>query len=311
MVSILSEKAILHIFGEDKTILITGSKGSGKTNFAGVIMFVLISLGFKIWTNINFFKEENWELAKKYKKLSSSVRYVARHQDIITVKKLSNALTGMINSGPKGKVLILDEAGIHAPSDRATSKATKMIKDLNKVIRHFETCFILITQVKGSVPPDLRENDVDFHFRIKKRGRVYRVEIGVRKVEIDDETGEEYITFPTKKTFRIPLSKYPIDGKFPTGFEIDIDLKEMLDRLSEAEDSIEIMDRGKGKTIIEDMMDHGIKKHKSTKKELIMNEFYNETNLTLKGIAKKYDTSYQHVCNLHRQFLQETKKEDN
>ena len=94
------------------------------------------------------------------------MRYVARHQDIITVKKLSYALTGMINSGPKGKALILDEAGIHAPSDRATSKATKMIKDLNKVIRHFETCFILITQVKGSVPPDLRESVLNKIFYI-------------------------------------------------------------------------------------------------------------------------------------------------
>ena len=108
--------------------------------------------------------------------------------------------------------------------------------------------------MKGSIPPDLREKDVDYHFRVKKIGRVYKVEIGVREVEVDDETGEEYITFPTKKSFIIPLSKYPIDGKFPTGFEVDIDLKEMLDKLSEAEDSIELMDKGLGQKIIEEMM---------------------------------------------------------
>lgn len=250
----LTEKELLHIFGEDKTILVTGTKGSGKTNLAGVIMFLLINLGFKIWTNINFFKETNWDDAKKYGKLSHNVRYIPPHSNITTIKKLSIALKGMIVSGVVGKALIVDEAGIHAPSDRATSRETKVIKDLNKVIRHFETCFILITQVKGSVPPDLREKDVDFHFRVKKSGRYYEVEIGVRDVEVNDETGEEYITFPTRKTFMIPLSKYPIDGKFPTGFDIDIDLKEMLDLLSEAEDSIEIMHRGVGEGIIDGMI---------------------------------------------------------
>ena len=43
----------------------------------------------------------------------------------------------------------------------------------------------------------------------------------------------------------------------------------------------------------------------ATTKEQIMTEFYNETKLTLKGLAKKYKTSYQNVCNIHAKFLQE------
>jgi len=35
-------------------------------------------------------------------------------------------------------------------------------------------------------------------------------------------------------------------------------------------------------------------------------EFYNDTKLTLKGLAKKYKTSYQNVKNIHAEFLQET-----
>ena len=50
------------------------------------------------------------------------------------------------------------------------------------------------------------------------------------------------------------------------------------------------------------------KKQKLSKKEKIMNEFWNETNLTLKGIAKKYGTSYQYVKNLHNAFIQENNK---
>lgn len=44
----------------------------------------------------------------------------------------------------------------------------------------------------------------------------------------------------------------------------------------------------------------------ASKKEQIMTEFYNGTKLTLKGLAKKYKTSYQVVCNIHAKFKQET-----
>lgn len=45
---------------------------------------------------------------------------------------------------------------------------------------------------------------------------------------------------------------------------------------------------------------------KATKKEQIMTEFYNGTKLTLKGLAKKYKTSYQYVRGVRSEFLQET-----
>ena len=49
------------------------------------------------------------------------------------------------------------------------------------------------------------------------------------------------------------------------------------------------------------------KKPKLSKKDLIKAEFYNETPLSLKGLAKKYKTSYQYVKNLHNTFLQDIK----
>lgn len=42
------------------------------------------------------------------------------------------------------------------------------------------------------------------------------------------------------------------------------------------------------------------------KKDIIKSKFYNGTDLTLRGLAKKYKTSYQNVCNIHADFLQET-----
>ena len=60
--------------------------------------------------------------------------------------------------------------------------------------------------------------------------------------------------------------------------------------------------------IIEEMLRKQKEKEKPkvTKKDLIMAEFYNDTGISLKALAKKYKTSYQNVCNIHADFLQET-----
>lgn len=250
-------EALRDIFGEDKTILVTGSKGEGKTNLAGVIKQTLVEiLGKAVWTNIHYFKIENVEKAKQIKKLADKPGhvYIPKPELIHVIKNLSEVILGIVESVLEGKVFVLDEAGIHADSSNASSKSTRTIKQLNRIIRHFDCCFIIITQTKGSVPPDLRKNDVDYHFRIKKTRQGYILEIGKKKVETDEFTGEEKISFPTIKKIRVPLCKYPLDGKFPTGFKIDIDLKETLDRLSEVEDSIEMMDKGKGREILLEMI---------------------------------------------------------
>lgn len=296
----LEKEALMDIFAEDKTILVTGSKGDGKTNLTGVIIQTLVEiLGKAIWTNTHFFKMDNVKKAKKLGKLADMPGhiYVPKPEQVHVVKSLSEVLLGVVDSVLEGKIFFLDEAGIHADSSNALSKSTRTIKQLNRIVRHFDCCFIIITQTKGSVPPDLREKDVDFHFRIKKTRQGYISEIGRKRVEVDEFTGEEKVTFPTVKKIRVPLCKYPLDGKFPTGFSIDIDLKEALDRLSEVEDSIEMMDKGKGREIILEMIEDkkNGKKVKVTKKEMVDDKLLMHPDEPISAIAALSDCTERYA----------------
>ena len=307
----LPKDALKHIFGEDKTILVTGSKGDGKTNLGSVIQETLVELlGYKTWTNMHFFAPENIAEAIKRKKLAnvSGHIYVEKPQQIHVVKSLSEVLLGIVDSVSGGKVFILDEAGIHADSSVAASKSTRTIKQLNRIIRHFECCFIILTQTKGSVPPDLREKDVDYQFKMKKYRYSYVLEIGKKSVEPNIFTGEDTITFPIVQKIKVPLSKYPVDGKFPTGFNIDINLKEALDRLSEVKDSIEMMDKGRGKEILTELIYGESSESMDSKKEAVTKEFLNGSPLTLSELSKVYGIGLKTIKRYYTEFLK-TQKE--
>jgi DNA helicase HerA-like ATPase len=235
------EKMLEDIFHESRTNIILGLKGSGKTNFCVVLMKELVELGFEIWTNVHFFNIEEVGIACERKKLPKGIYYRKKPDEIHTISKLSELLYGLLIPGKKA--VFIDEAGIVLPS--GTSRDTKTMKQLAYIIRHFDCAFVLITQVAGSVPPDLRENLVDYRLTIKRQGKYRELEIGARSVEADID-GKEYIDFPTVEILTdIPPATLPYDGDFPSTFKIDIDLKITLDEFGELKSSLDLEKKGK------------------------------------------------------------------
>ena len=237
----IRKSKFLDVFAPDKTNIILGAKGSGKTNFASVLMESFVDYGYDVWTNIHFFDYDDIGTACNKHKLKKGVAYKKKPDQIHVVSSLFEMLCGLTREGMK--VVILDEAGIHASSSQSMSKGTTALKQLAYIIRHFDCCLIIITQTAGSVPPDLREKLIDYRIKVSRSRR--SVDFGERGVA-EDEYGNEYINFPTVKSYRYtPHSIYPYDSHFPTGFEIDIKLNEALSALSKLKSSIEVELHGK------------------------------------------------------------------
>jgi len=94
--------------------------------------------------------------------------------------------------------------------------------------------------------------------------------IGKRALSTD-EYGNEFIDFPIEwEINNVPHSTFPYDSVFPTGFIMDMNLKEALSELSKLKSSIEVEKRGI--EVIERLYDEGkvIESNNEPKNDLII-----------------------------------------
>lgn len=232
----MNKQQTLFVFKPDHTVTLLGGKGQGKTNLASVIIERLVEYGYTIFTNIHFFDFDDIGEACNIGKLKSMVDYKKKPDEVHVVTTLSELMLGLCQKGKK--IVILDEAGINVAS--GVTKQTTTIQQLTYILRHFNACILFIAQTKGSLPPAIREKLVDFELTVHKKP-FYFFTLGKREIAQDDY-GNEYINFPftDDMRWRIPPSKYPYDGLFPSGFEADLNLKIALAKLSELKSSMEV-----------------------------------------------------------------------
>lgn len=237
----ISKYYIDSIFDPSNTGLILGQKGSGKTNFACVLMELLVKFGYHVFTNIHFFEYSRVGEACNAGRLAKGIYYETLHQNIHQLNGIKELMEYMVQFKGK-KVAIIDEGGIHASSSQPMSTSTVTIKQLAYIIRHFDTCMVLIAQTEGSLPPDLRKTLIDWQLRTEKMKR--RVSYNKRIYNRDADTGKEIIFFKTtKKWVGTPHTVYPVDGTAPTGFDIPnkVSLKKLLADLNKAGSSLDVM----------------------------------------------------------------------
>jgi hypothetical protein len=141
---------------------------------------------------------------------------------------------------------------------------------------------------------------LDYELEIKKIHGQRLLFVG-KRMEERDEKGRICIDFPVVKKFGpIPLSPLPQDGDFPSGFEIDIDLRKTLARLSHDKFSSLDISNGKGREIIQELIDEAGINLDGRKKLLSTGEFGKQvgrTDQTIRAWVKEGKVEFKKVSN--------------
>ena len=283
---------------------IWGKMRAGKSNLIAFIMEKAIEKGYYIYTNMHFFRFEQIKEAMAKNKLLKGIHYRRKPQEIVTVTKCSQLLKKLFKT--EKNITVLDETALFASSSMGTSKKVRWLKALTFTIGKLDSSLVLIAQDKGSVIPALRKTLVSYEMRVKKRGARNRwVDIYIMPEEVEDEMVEPKLI---DTWYRLQPTKLPFDSKGLVKFEFDIDIEDFFNRIAEYNSLDAITEAPR---ILEEMLkelEEDTKKKakgKTSKKDLIMTEFYNKTKLNLRALATKYETSYQNVKNIHADFLRE------
>jgi len=326
-------------FKGGKTNSITGDKGGGKSHLAVWIMYILITLGFEVYTNILFKKcvsiDEHGRkrfvefyppnihkvisLTELIKKICQNLKDNPYQASVFFWDEMQNSLSAYDWNTEMFRAIIkffsisrkfgLDDykkntAGglcvtVMSPSFyRGIPKAIREELDA-AFLKDEELYDLFMRYYPDGDPVDLKE----IVFYKKGRRNILNPKsigeiLGVGTCQLCDERSCNVgdIVFAQKGFSFLEF------GKFDNGKRMD--LKAFADFLSFSSKIIpddlpsEILEYLKGENIAK-------KDRKNTTKDLIKTEFFNDTKLSLRGLSKKYKTSYQNVCNIHADFLRE------
>lgn len=217
------------ILDEGQLLIITGHMGSGKTFFANVMTERKAKKGFHIYTNINYFKPDSWEKAKKKGLLRDNIEYVEPPKNVHIINRMSELLKGLPRT--KQNIVILDEAMIYAGFDRKGSRVERWIKQFIITSRKINTSVVLVIQAKSQLTRLLREQLEHWEVFCQKYNGKY--------------IGRMYKYFPNGERKEGPVrmlpstGHYPYDSKAPASLKMDVEMENFLDDVSEY-DSIEL-----------------------------------------------------------------------
>ena len=305
MLAVATKKVgfFISVLSHGMLLIITGTMRCGKSNIAVFLMQKAIEKGYHIYTNIHFFiTDEEIEEAKEEGVLEPNRDYIKKHENIHLVTSASEVIKKLSESKTRKNIIILDEVAFFAGSSRGNARVLRWFKELVTQVGKYRASMVLITQVKSELAVMLKQKLPSHEIRVYKISQNEReADIWYLPPQIGIDPEEPVLI---DEWSNLEQTIYPYDNEAPAMFEFDFDMEEFLIRTKHLNS---IQTRKQASKIIDEMLDEKQrgKVKKISKKEQIMDEFYNDSSLALKALAKKYKTSYQNVKNIHAQFLQE------
>ena len=207
---------------------ITGTMRSGKSNFTVFIIEKAVARNYHVYTNINFYPEDEIDEAKKEGILNPDREYHSIHQNIHFVT-LANDLIIKVYKTTKN-LIVLDEAQLYAGSSRGNAIIVRWFKEFVTQMGKLRASMILIAQVKSELAVMLKKKLPIHEARIEKWSWNNRtVDIFYVPPQIGEDPEPEICV---KNWGNIPPTNLPYDHESPAMFKFDIDMEVFLEQIS-------------------------------------------------------------------------------
>jgi hypothetical protein len=188
--------------GEGHLCLVTGAKGSGKTDWSCLETEAVMPIEKKtqIFANIEF----EYDIA-----------------EITYCSTFSKLVRNVCDAKLRGKesLIITDEAGLDFPSYEASTRGSKDFDKFMKLTRKFKASQIFITQYTTQIPWILRRNYNAWQHKYTKKTLRYELRTGKHAYK-DVLIG------------KIPKSNLPFETEHWAGMDMDLGMSEMLEFIS-------------------------------------------------------------------------------
>lgn len=228
---------------------ITGTMRSGKSNFTTFLIERALIKGYHVYTNINFYPEDEIEEAKKEGILNPEMEYFSVHPNIHFVTLASELIMEIYKT--KKNLIVLDEAQLYAGSARGNAKIVRWFKEFVTQMGKLRGAMILITQVKSELAVMLKKKLPLHEARITKISWNNRiVDVFFVPPQIGDEPEEAVCV---KNWCNIPETNLPYDHESPAMFKFDIDMEVFLENISKLR-TLQVRKPGVVQSIVEDLL---------------------------------------------------------
>lgn len=228
---------------------VTGTMRSGKTNFTTFLIERALTHGYHIYTNINFYPENEIDEAKREGILDPDKEYYSVHPNIHFVTTASDLIIKIYKT--KKNLIVLDEAQLYAGSARGNAIMVRWFKEFVTQMGKLRGAMILITQVKSELAVMLKKKLPLHEATIEKRSWDNRiVDIFFVPPQLGDEP-EDPICI--KQWGNIPPSNLPYDHESPAMFKFDIDMELFLENISKLR-TLQVRKKGVVQKIVEDLL---------------------------------------------------------
>lgn len=199
---LFSSEFYLNWATEGSVAVVSGSLGSGKTDFAGKLAEMAITdKGWRVFGNIELrYDVDGYVYCSTFSKL---------------VRLICDSKLHGIQS-----LMITDEAGLDFPSYEASTRASKEFDKFMKLTRKFKTAHEFIIQYTTQIPWVLRRNYSAWFHKYNKKTLRYELRKGSR-------------AYKDILIHHVPRTDLPFDTDHIAGMDMDIEVRDMLDFLEQ------------------------------------------------------------------------------